>query len=262
VWFGFIGLAAIFYFIPRLTKRPLHSHYLGIFTFWTLALFGSWGGIAPGAPLPSWMAAMSTVAAVLTVVPVLAVAINVLRTIGDNYAPLLHGVAGRFILFGLAAFVLAGFAAAATSLQSVSLVTNFTWVQPAQAELALYGFFGMTMFGAVYFIAPRLLGADFSPKLAGLHFWLAAAGVVFCVVPLALGGVSQGVAMNLHRTGFLEVVLGTLPYLRASTIGDLLLAVGNLLLFLNLAGVLCRVGRSAALAAWAANTAKSAEVVR
>ena len=45
---GFAGLASIFYFIPK-SRRPLHSYYLAAFAFWTLALFGSWGGIC-GAP--------------------------------------------------------------------------------------------------------------------------------------------------------------------------------------------------------------------
>src|SRR2546425_7759959 len=55
IWFGFIGLAAIFYFIPRLTGRPLHSSYQAMFAFWALALFGGWGNIPHSAPLPSWL---------------------------------------------------------------------------------------------------------------------------------------------------------------------------------------------------------------
>lgn len=262
IWFGFIGLAALFYFIPKITKRPLHSHYLGIFAFWMLALFGSWGGIAPGTPLPSWMAAMSTVAAVLTIVPILAVVINLRRTMAGDYAPILSSATGKFILFGLAAFIVSGLLAALTSLETVSLVTNFTWVLPAQTQLALFGFFAMTMFGAIYYIVPRLMGVEMCPKFAGAHFWVAALGVAFYVVTLILGGVMQGESMNLHATGFLDVMLGTLTFLRVSTLGELLLAIGNFLLLLNVVGVLYRVGRSAALAAWAANHVKHAEVVR
>ncbi len=261
IWFGFVGLAAIFYFIPKIAKRPLHSHYLAIFVFWTMALFGSWGGIAPGSPLPSWMAAMSTVAAVLMILPLVATVINIRRTAAGDCAMLWAGVSGKFIVFGLVAFILTTLLTALTSLEGVSLVTNFTWAVPAQLQLTLLGFFAMTMFGAVYYIVPRLMGVEMCPRLAGAHFWLAVLGLLLSIVPLALGGVVQGQAMNLHEAGFLDVMLGTLPYLRASTTGDLLLAVGNLLLLLNLAGVLYRVGRPAALAAWAANTVKSAEVL-
>ena len=45
VWLGLAGLAAAFYFVPKLTGRDLHSHYLALFAFWILVLFGSWGGV-------------------------------------------------------------------------------------------------------------------------------------------------------------------------------------------------------------------------
>src|SRR5207244_3485955 len=34
IWFGFVGLAAIFYFLPKLTGRPLYSVYLAMLAFW------------------------------------------------------------------------------------------------------------------------------------------------------------------------------------------------------------------------------------
>jgi cytochrome c oxidase cbb3-type subunit 1 len=259
VWLGFIGLAAIFYFIPKLAKRPLHSHYLGIFIFWTLALFGSWGGIPMGAPLPSWIPAFSTVATVLALVPVLGVAINVRGTAAGECSALARNPSARFILFSVAAFVLAGLSAAITSLYGVSEVTNFTWLIPAQTQLFLYGFFAMVMFGAIYLIVPRLLGVEFSPKLVNLHFWLAALGIIIYVVPLAIGGIAQGTALNLDSGTFFDVMRSSLTFLRASTTGDLLMAAGHLIFLLNLVGLLVRVGRQAACKAWADNL-KPAEV--
>jgi cytochrome c oxidase cbb3-type subunit I len=49
---GFVGLAVLFYLIPRYLKRPLHSQYLALTAFWGLALFASWTGIPDSAPLP------------------------------------------------------------------------------------------------------------------------------------------------------------------------------------------------------------------
>jgi len=216
-------------------------------------LFGSWGGIAPGTPLPSWMAAMTTVAAVLVIVPVLAVALNLRRTIAGDFGPLMAGVSGKFILFGAAAFIVSRLTAALTSLESVNVVTNFTWVAPAQTQLELYGFFAMTMFGVIYYVVPRLVGVALSPKLAGLQLWLAVLGVLLTVVPLALGGLTQGAAMNLHNTVFFEVMKGTLTFLRISTAGDLLLAVGHAVLCLNLLLALYQVVRAAAVEFMAEN---------
>ena len=147
IWLGFIGLATIFYFIPKLTKRPLHSHYLGVFIFWTWRCLDSWGGVSAGAPLPEWIPAMSTVAAVLTLVPVLGVAVNVRGTAAGQCLALARIPSVRFILFSVAAFLITGLSAAFTSIYGVSEVTNFTWFLPAQTQLFLYGFFAMAMFG-------------------------------------------------------------------------------------------------------------------
>ena len=47
LWLTPVGLGAIFYFIPKVTGRPLHSHYLGLFGFWLLAIFGGWEACMP-----------------------------------------------------------------------------------------------------------------------------------------------------------------------------------------------------------------------
>ena len=59
VWLPLVGLAAAFYFIPKLAQRDLHSRYLALLVFWMVILVGGWTGIGNGAPLPAWMPAMS-----------------------------------------------------------------------------------------------------------------------------------------------------------------------------------------------------------
>ena len=55
---------------------PLFSRPLALFAFWMLCLFGSWGGVPNGSPLPAWIPAMSTVGIVLTTIPVIAIAVE------------------------------------------------------------------------------------------------------------------------------------------------------------------------------------------
>src|SRR5579859_3587768 len=107
IWLGFVGIAAIFYFLPKITQRPLHSNYLGIFAFWTLAFFGSWGNIPAGTPLPEWIPAVSMMAAALTIVPVLAVAVNCHRTAQGQYSKLTANPVLAFIIFGALSYVIA-----------------------------------------------------------------------------------------------------------------------------------------------------------
>jgi cytochrome c oxidase cbb3-type subunit I len=96
IFLGFAGLASIFYFLPKLLARPLHSYYLAALAFWTLALFGSWGGIPGGAPLPSWIVSLGVVGTVLTAVPVLAVAANFYQTVRRDLAALDSHLTLRF----------------------------------------------------------------------------------------------------------------------------------------------------------------------
>jgi cytochrome c oxidase cbb3-type subunit 1 len=255
VWLGLVGLAAVFYFIPKLTGRDLHSRYLALLTFWMLILFGSWGGIPGSAPVPAWMPALSAVATGLGVIGVVALALNVHGTLGGQCSKLTAHPSLRFIGFGLVAFIVGGLVSAAGAFPEVSRVTHFTWFTIAKGLLNYYGFFAMVMFGAVYYIVPKLLGLEFpSARLVRAHFWTAATGILLVVVPLAAGGIVQGLKLQHGEIAFNDIAHGTLPFLRASTTGDLLIALGNLLFLGNLAGLLLRYYRARARSAWAAAT--------
>jgi cytochrome c oxidase cbb3-type subunit 1 len=250
---GFLGLGAIFYFVPKIIGRPLHSHYLAMFAFWTLALFGSWAGVPPGAPLPAWLPSVSTMFAVLTLLPVAAVAVNLHRTFDGQYARLASDPPLAFIVFGLFAWIGWSVLGAVTSIREVSTITHFTWLVRAQWLLAIFGFVAMTMLGAIYYIVPRLVpGVARCPKLMHAHLGLNAAGVLLVFVPLAIGGVREGLAMNQPDVPFPEVMKLTLLFLRVSTLGDLLLAVGNLLLVVNLGWMLLTSARARLVPAWKA----------
>ncbi len=124
----------------------------------------------------------------------------------------------------------------------------------------------MTMFGAIYYILPQLTGIDFpSPKLVRTHFWVATIGVLFIVVPLAIGGIVQGCKLQNPSLPFMDILKSTLPFLRASTLGDLCLLLGHLIFLVNIVGMLNQFYRARAISAYAAVTAdlfQSAEVKR
>src|SRR5882762_717554 len=224
VWLGLVGLATIFYFVPKLTNRPVHSYYLALFTFWMWILFGSWGGIPNTAPVPAWIPAISTVASVLTIIPILTFALNIHRTLGGRCSELMASPPLRFIGFGVVSFLIAGLMNVLGALSPVGQIVSFTWFTPGQTLLLVYGFFAMTMFGAVYYILPQLTGIGFpSAKLVRAHFLVAAAGVALIVLPLAVGGIVQGYKLRDPNVAFLEITKSTLMFLRVSTLGEVLL---------------------------------------
>jgi cytochrome c oxidase cbb3-type subunit 1 len=259
VWLTLIGIGAAFYFVPRLANRPVHNSYLAALAFWMLILFGSWGGVPNNSPVPAWLPALSTVGTVLTVIPIIAIAMNMCGTaccgrsesiLPQNKTPF------RFIAFGLAAFVLAGLINAVTSLLQVSQWTDFTWLVTAKSQLQTYGFFAMVMFGAIYYLVPSFMSEKvFCPKLMRTHFWLAAIGIVLLVLPLAIGGLVQGMQLQNAATPFADIMQRSLLFLRVSTMGDVLILVGNLLFLINLIRGVGRHYRAEAVTVYTAATA-------
>lgn len=245
VCFSLLGLAAAFYLIPRMTGRRLHSDYLGLFVFWTLLLFGSWA-VVPGvtAPVPAWMPALSTVAAGLLIIPLLAVAVNLHRTLEGKWTSLATEPASQFIWFGVAAWLSAGAMKIAGAMPAINAVTNFTWFTVAQSQLNTYGFFAMSLFGAIYYLLPRVADLEWpSSRAVRAHFWCAAIGILLLALPLAIGGIVQGLKLSHPQAAFVDVTKATLPFLRVSTIGDLLILAGNLLFAANLFGLAVSYGR-------------------
>lgn len=246
VWLGLAGIGAVFYFVPKLTQRDLHSRYLGMFAFWTLILFASWGGVPNTAPVPAWMPALSTVTTVLTALPLLAVVLNVWRTVKPSVA---DGKSGtnreaepeasptplNFILFGVAAFAVVGLLKISAGLLDTNQTLHFTWFVPAVTQLYFYGFFIMVMSGAIYYILPQLVGTQFShPKLVRMHFWLSVLGILLVVLPLVVAGVVQALQLQDSAVPFPTIMKTMLHFLRVSTLGDLLLFAGNLVFLGNL----------------------------
>ena len=256
VWIDLTGLAVVFYFIPKLANRELHSHYLALFAYWFLVLFASWGGIPATAPVPAWMPTISTVATWFLILPVLAVALNAYRTMGRVALIAPGNPALSFVLVGVAAFIVAGLLQALVALFDLHHVLHFTWFAIARSQLQFYGFFAMVLFGAIYYILPQIIGLEFqSARLLRAHLWLALAGILLCFAPLAVGGVVQGIQLQNPGIPFVNLMKTSLTFLRVSTLGDLLLLLGHMVFAGNVIGLTVRFYRSRATAAYAVATA-------
>lgn len=264
---GFLGLATVFYFVPKLTRRPLHSYGLALFTFWALALFGPWGGVAPGAPLPAWIPSVSSFFTFLILIPVLAVGINLVKTrapsggLPSSYSDAANrGTALAFIRLGTLAWLTFNVITVAVAGRDASSVTQFTWLVRAQAELFVFGFLAMVLFGAIHCIVPALLPrGEICPKMGRFTLWAGVGGTLLTVIPLLVGGVSEGLALNSRPdAGFMDIAHSSLMWLRLSTTGELLLLVSGVCLALNLSRALVCACRACCVPAWKAACAEPA----
>jgi cytochrome c oxidase cbb3-type subunit 1 len=231
LWFTPLGLAAAYYFIPKVLGTPIYSYNLSLLGFWTLAFFYSQvgGHHLIGGPVPTWLITLSIVQSMMMIVPVFAVAVNQHMTVLGHFRALRYSPTLRFIVLGAMMYTLASLQGSIEALRAVNTVTHFTHFTVAHAHLGLYGFFAMVMFGSIYFVMPRVLGREWPhAALISLHFWLVVGGFAVYFVGLSVGGWLQGLAMLDAKQPFMASVAVTLPYLQARSLGGALMTLGHL----------------------------------
>jgi len=254
LWLTAIGLGAIYYLVPKVVGRPVHSYHLASFGFWSFAIFAVWTGgqRLAGGPVPVWVITIGIVAAILLLIPVATVTANYFMTMNGKFNLVYHSPTIRFTFFGAIAYTLANVVFAVSSFRSVSNITQFTWFTVGTDYLFIFGFFSMVMFGAMYYIIPRLVGCEWlSASFIKLHFWGCAYGWGMTILMLLLSGFSQGVMqVSVHEahatsasTDFMLSVQASLPFLRGRSIAQILLCVGQLFFALNFLLMLLRLGR-------------------
>ncbi len=244
LWFTPIGLAAAYYFIPKVVGRPVHSYYLSAFGFWSLALFYSWNGghHLIGGPIPAWVITASTVASVMMIIPVVVTAINHHMTMKGNFHLLEYSPTLRFVVFGAMAYTVTSLQGSSMAIRTLNKYTHFTDYTIGHSHLGLYGFFTMIMFGAMYYIVPRLVGAEWrSAALIKIHFWCAAYGIIFMFMILSVGGLFQGIYLNNPSYTFEQITNINLPYKFFRSVTGILMTIAHfvfawhfLLMILNL----------------------------
>ena len=236
LWFTPLGLAAAYYFIPKVLGKPIHSYNLSLLGFWSLAFFYSQvgGHHLIGGPVPSWLITISIVQSMMMLVPVVAVAINQHLTVLGNFRALIYSPTLRFIVLGAMMYTAASVQGSLQALRAVNTVTHFTHFTVAHAHLGLYGFFTMVMFGSIYFIMPRVMKWEWPyPWMISAHFWLVLGGFAIYIIGLSIGGWFQGLAMLDKDIPFMDSVSLTLPYLQARSVGGALMTLGHLVFALH-----------------------------
>lgn len=234
IWLALTGVGTAFYFLPKLAGRSLGHYGYTLFGFLTLILFGTWTGIPLSAPVPAWLPTLSSVAAALVLVSIVAIMIVTLKTtFGANVTE--KGPAFNFIKFGMASFVGSSLLYICQFCPQYSRVLEFTWFGFAQTQLQLLGFASMILLGAIYYILPRVMGTPLPfPMLAKAHFVFALGGVMLFALPLILAGANQGHLLLDPQVPFATASGVALKYLRASTSGQLIVLLGALLFALNI----------------------------
>jgi cytochrome c oxidase cbb3-type subunit 1 len=253
-WFGHnvlglfytpMALASVYYFLPKIIGRPVQSYNLSLLGFWTLAFFyGQVGGHhLVGGPVPAWLITLSIVQSVMMVVPVISFSVNQHMTMRGYFSKLMYSPTLRFIVLGGMMYTVSSLQGSVEALRSVSTVAHFTHFTVAHAHLGLYGFFSMVMFGAIYFVMPRVMAWEWPyPSLIAAHFWLVVLGFSIYFIGLSIGGWLQGLAMLDASKPFMDSVNVTLPYLKSRSVGGAIMTLGHLVFAGHFAAMVLRYG--------------------
>ena len=243
LWFGASTLASAYYFIPKILGRPLRHYYLAPVGFWTFFLFAGWTAPAAllGGPIPIWLQSVGVVASVMSIVPVIIVGINFYSTLSvdGGWSRAWNSTTLRFVTVGVVCFSLFGGLSTVFSTRDFSAVLAFTSFAQGQQQLLTYGALTMTLFGASYFVLPRLTGSLWpSAKLVHLHFWAASLGLLVAVVASLVGGWQVGHLLADPAVSTANAGAATAVWTLAGSIAAMLFLVAHVAFALNAFGMI------------------------
>lgn len=209
-----VGLALAYYFIPKSSNSPLHSHKLSMIGFWSLAFVYVWTGAHHmiHGPISQWLQTISIVFSVMLLIPVWAVVYNFFATMRGQWDQMRNNVPLKFLMSGVVFYLLTCFQGPMHSLRSVNAIVSKTdWI-PGHAHMAVLGAFSFFAIAGCYYTVPRIFRkALHSEALANWSYWLFLIGGVGFFVTLWLGGFWQGWQWNNPAIPFIDTVIALEP---------------------------------------------------
>ncbi|HYX37090.1 MAG TPA: cbb3-type cytochrome c oxidase subunit I [Oligoflexus sp.] len=237
----FLGL--MYYFVPKTSKKPLHSYRLAVLQFWALIFFSVW--IGPSrflyTSLPEWMQSLGLIFSLMLVAPSLGAVINGLLTIGTEDRKIFRNPAVLFFSLALVSYGLFVIMEAMVAFKSIHLRLQYTDWMSAQSHLASIGWIGSFIFGMAYVLVPKLWQQPlYSRCLGRWHFWISFVSLGLLFFSLATAGLIQGFHwFSVEENGllvhpqFLSTLLHLESYHTVRMISGLLYLLGALVAVYN-----------------------------
>ncbi len=242
LWFLPVALAAIYYLLPKLLGRPIRHYYLAPLAFWWFVVASAFAGGARlvGSPVPVWIPTLGTVANMALVLPALIFILNFLGSLMGRFSAVGSSLSLRFVLLAIVGLVINLELNLFLSLRGFAEVAQFTLLGVLRDWSALYATFSVAIFGAAYFLLPRVTGKEWrSPALVKAHFGATVLGVILLTVGLGAGGWVQGSLLGDPAVSFADVTAGLSGWHLLNSVGLGVLLAGHLAFLLNFFWIAC-----------------------
>jgi cytochrome c oxidase cbb3-type subunit 1 len=246
-----MGLAAAYYFLPKLANTPIYSHRLSMIGFWSIAFFYGWIGahhIIHG-PISQWLQTTSIVFSIWLFIPVWTVIHNLFYTLLPEWKKYTQSAPIRFLMMGTLFYLATCIQGPLMALRNVNEITSKTdWII-GHSHVSLYATFTFFAFAGVYYVVPTITGRPlWSKKLSDWHFSLNIFGAVPFILALWVGGFYQGMLWarwadgttyaefhnNLTQMSFLDTVADMHPWWVMRAVGGAIILFANILFAINI----------------------------
>jgi cytochrome c oxidase cbb3-type subunit I/II len=237
-------LGLMYYYLPKMSNRPIYSYRLSILHFWTLIFLYIWAG--PHHLLysstPDWVQSLGVVFSIMLIAPSWGGMLNGLLTLRGAWDKVRDDARLKFMVVGVTAYGMATFEGPMLSLKNINAIAHFTdWIV-AHVHVGALGWNGFLTFAIAYYIIPKIYNTElFSKKLVSTHFWLGTLGIAFYAVPMYWAGFTQGLMWKefnpdgfLKYINFLDTTTKIIPMHVIRGVGGLMYLSGAVLMAYNL----------------------------
>jgi cytochrome c oxidase cbb3-type subunit I/II len=189
----FLGL--MYYFVPKVAKRPVYSYRLSIIHFWALVFLYIWAGPHHllNSALPDWAQTTGTVFSIMLLAPSWGGMINGLLTLRGAWHKLRTDPILKFFVAAITFYGMSTFEGPMLSLKSVNSLSHFTNWTIGHVHSGALGWNGMFTFGMLYWLLPKLWKTKLhSERWATAHFWMGLLGIGGYVLSMWVAGITEG----------------------------------------------------------------------
>lgn len=234
MWFMTFTLGLIYYYLPSSVNKPIYSYSLGVLAFWTQMLFYTMIGTHHFifSPLPWWLQTVAIVFSMGMFIPVTAGTTNFLMTMRGSWSMITKSYVLPFFLVGIIFYWVGSAQGSFQAFRFTNYVWHFTDFNVAHSHMTMYGIICFILWGAIYYILPKMTGIQPKQIWVGAHFWLAFVGLFIYMTALMTGGTLKGLSW-IEGNPFIQSVSLMKEYWVWRAVGGTMMFVSHCIFLYN-----------------------------